>query len=520
MIQAIILMKKMQKPTSNKVSILIATLDTFSYLRDCIEAIEKNTKIPHEIIVLDLGDDGTSYWCKEKKIPVYQKELPFFFSQSMNFLASKAHNELLLFLNSDTVPQKNFLEEMINEMNASESDIVGARMMYPNGTIQSSGLEWENLELQPEDKGFNQRMSPVYLLPRDAQIITAACMLVSKTVFRKIGGFDEKFKNGYEDVDFCFRAKNMDYKIRFCGRAEVTHFHGMTGGTHGDQGILATSKEYYDDNLKLLQKKYRPVDYTSKIKTNYGKWKSRVLIGTPTTGTVRVEWTMARYGQVIPTNWSSVEQQQLIPDYAPMRYLVPDAQNLIVKRVIEEKFEWLILIEQDNLLPPDAFVRFNDYMNKYDIPVISGLYFTKSVPPEPLIYREWGQSYVKGWKMGDKVWARGVPTGCLLIHSSLLEKMWQESPEYLMANIVTRRVFEAPARVWFDPDLNGIRTSSGTSDLDWCGRVVKNKIFAKAGWSKYQDMEYPFLVDTNIFCQHITNDGIRYPLEIPKEFIK
>lgn len=64
------------------------------------------------------------------------------------------------------------------------------------------------------------------------------------------------------------------------------------------------------------------------------------MIGTPTTGEVRMEWVMARYGQVIPTNWSQVQMNQFLNPFAPIGYQVADAQNLIVKAAVEQDFEW------------------------------------------------------------------------------------------------------------------------------------------------------------------------------------
>lgn len=256
------------------------------------------------------------------------------------------------------------------------------------------------------------------------------------------------------------------------------------------------------------------------INKNTGPWLHRLMIGTPCTGTVRMEWVMARFGQVIPCNWSSTDCIQWVSTYAPIEYQVPDAQNLIVKAAIEKKMEWLLLIESDNILPPDAFLQINEYMRQKTVPVVSGLYFTKSNPPEPMTYRGRGNSFYKDWKMGDKVWCDGVPTGFLLIHMSIIKAMWDESPEYVLGGAVpqiTRRVFEIPEKVWVDPENGGVYASTGTSDLYWCERVMKGNYFEKAGWPEYKDKEFPFLVDTNIFLKHISPDGIVYPLQNPKD---
>lgn len=242
--------------------------------------------------------------------------------------------------------------------------------------------------------------------------------------------------------------------------------------------------------------------------TNYVK---KVLIGTPTTGSIRMEWALARYGQIIPTNWSQVQMIQYLSSYVPMNYLVDDAQNMIVKEAIEKGFEWVFLLEHDVILPPDAFVRLNEYTRAGNIPVVSGLYYTKSVPAEPMIYRGRGGSYFTEWEFGERVWADGVPTGCLLIHISLLKKMWEDSPEYQVNGVTTRRVFRTPRDLWYDPNTGGFNTLTGTSDLDWCTRVIDENVFERAGWPEFQKARYPFLVDTRIFCRQIDDHGIQYP---------
>jgi len=240
-------------------------------------------------------------------------------------------------------------------------------------------------------------------------------------------------------------------------------------------------------------------------------YTNRILIGTPTTGLVRIEWVGGRYGQVTPCNWSHVTYQEYINSFVPLRYQVDDAQNLIVKEVVEKNFEWLLLYEHDVIPPPDCFIRINQYIIKKEVPIVSGLYYSRSRPSEPLVYRGRGTSYYPDWKMGDLVWADGVPTGLLLIHNSILKEMWKESPEYALKGTTTRRVFETPRKMWYDPQTGVHNAVSGTSDLAFCDRVMQGEYFRKAGWEEYQAMKYPFLVDTNLFCKHVDPDGAMYP---------
>lgn len=167
--------------------------------------------------------------------------------------------------------------------------------------------------------------------------------------------------------------------------------------------------------------------------------------------------------------------------------------------------------EQDNIPPTNALVMLNEYMIKGDVPVVGGLYFTKSDPAEPLVYRGIGNGYFANWRLGDKVWVSGVPFGFTLIHGSIIKAMWAESPEYVVNGQVTRRVFETPSESWTDPEKGVFMSNAGTSDLAWCKRVVEGNYFAKAGWPKYQKKEFPFLIDTSILVRHINDDGDVFP---------
>ena len=246
----------------------------------------------------------------------------------------------------------------------------------------------------------------------------------------------------------------------------------------------------------------------------------RLLVFTPTRGTVRMEWVSARYGQIIPVNWSMVMMQQFVSSLIPIRYTVADAQNLACKELVEKNYEWLLMIEDDTMPPPNALVKFNEYIQKGDIPVVSGLYFTKSDPSEPLIFRGRGTSTYNDWKIGDQVWADGVPTGMLLISGKLIKAMWKESPDYDVQGIKLRKIFHTPTNAWFDASEGSLMSETGTSDLRWCQDVVNGNFFKKAGFPKIQQKKYPFLVDTSIFCYHISPEGVQYPLQSTEQLYR
>lgn len=253
--------------------------------------------------------------------------------------------------------------------------------------------------------------------------------------------------------------------------------------------------------------------YSSLLLKSATQPTQRILIGIPMTGLLRSEWALARMGQIIPCNWSSSDYISWMNSCSPLGYAVAEARNVIVDRVVKEGFEWLLFIDHDVVLPPDAFVRINEYMLKPDYPVVSGLYYAKCHPPSPLLYRGRGNGHYTKWRHGDKVEVDGIPMGCTLIHSSLLKVMWDDAEEYMAGgNAKVRRVFDTPNGVYHNPQTGSVNTFSATEDIAWCNRVMAGGYLKKAGWTKIHKKKYPFLIDTGILCKHITMDGIAYPL--------
>lgn len=242
--------------------------------------------------------------------------------------------------------------------------------------------------------------------------------------------------------------------------------------------------------------------------------QNRVLIGVPMTGLVRSEWAFARMCQVIPCNWSSSDSVHWLPQSSPIGYAVAEARNIIADQAVQQGFEWLLFIDHDVVMPPDAFVRLNEYILDGSVPVVSGLYFAKCHPPSPLLYRGRGNGHYKGWKIGDKVWVDGLPMGITLISVKVLRAMWLDAAPYVAGGDKrVRKVFDTPYGINVDPEQRSWNSFAGTEDLAWCNRVIAGRYLQKAGFKAVGRREYPFLVDTALFCKHITNDGMVYPLD-------
>lgn len=250
------------------------------------------------------------------------------------------------------------------------------------------------------------------------------------------------------------------------------------------------------------------------IVRNLGKLNRKILIGVPTLGVIRIEYDVHRRGQIIPINFQvgEITATHQPPSVISEGYHTADAQNTIVERAVLDQYEWLLLWEDDVLPPFDALMQFNQHIVDQTAPIVSGLYFSKGEPTWPLVFRGRGNGSYLNWELGDRVWCDGVPTGLLLIHGTILQYMWANSEEYKLPDgRKCRRVFQFPRESWFDPEADRYFAAMGTSDLHFCDRLMREKVFQKTGWKKFGSMKYPFLCDTKIFAQQIDLQGKYYP---------
>ena len=251
---------------------------------------------------------------------------------------------------------------------------------------------------------------------------------------------------------------------------------------------------------------------------NWVGWKKRICIAVPTTGSVRVEWMMARFGQIIPCNWSNGDIFQYFDQYSPMGWAVAEARNVCTEYFMSQGFEWLLFIDHDVCLPPDTFLKINEYMMESEFPVVCGLYFCKGTHPEPLLFKGRGNGFFNDFRRGEKVMVDGIPMGLTLIHRDIMKFIYDRSPVETISTsrgpVVVRKVFETPRNAWFDPESGAYAQKTGTEDLYWCDRVITEKAFEGCGnpkWKKFGKMKFPFLCDTSLFGKHIDEMGRMYP---------
>ncbi len=223
------------------VSIVIPTFNKLELTRRCLRALRANTAAPrHEIIVVDNGStDGTPEFLRAEELDGRLRAIlnaeNTGFAKACNQGAGAARGKYIVFLNNDTEAQSNWLGALFA---LAEADpvvaAVGAKLLYPDGTIQHAGVALADCWDHDPLLGFNlfAREKADYPLAnqrRVYQAVTAACMLARKTHFDQVGGFDEGYWNGYEDVDLCLRFQERGWLTVYEPASVVMHHESQSG---------------------------------------------------------------------------------------------------------------------------------------------------------------------------------------------------------------------------------------------------------------------------------------------------
>lgn len=226
------------------VSIIIPTRDGGERLRQCIDSIRRrSTWKPFEFILVDnqSRDPATLEYLARlegKGAQVISYDAPFNYSAINNLAASRARGSVLALLNDDLeVLTSRWLEEMVAYALREDVGAVGARLYYPDGMLQHAGLvlgmgvdgvaATPHRNLPRGQSGYAGRA----ILPQEFSAVTAACMVLRRSVFEEVGGFDaEHLPVAYNDVDLCLRLRERGYRIVWNPAAELYHHESATRG--------------------------------------------------------------------------------------------------------------------------------------------------------------------------------------------------------------------------------------------------------------------------------------------------
>ncbi len=241
-----------------KVSIIIPIYNKQKYTQACLESIFKfGSEYEFEIIVVNnASTDGSgSYLAGLGSVVAINNKKNLGFAKACNQGAKVAKGEYLLFLNNDTVVTEKWLDVLVRELDTNKNiGIVGPKLLYPDGTIQEAGIVFDNKKW-PHHIYKKEGGDALYVnKKRQFQCLTAACFLVRKNIFEKVGGFDEDYVNGLEDLDFCFKVSGLGLEIMYCPESVVYHHESITEGR----------SNYDEKNVKLFYSRWE-----GKIKIDY-----------------------------------------------------------------------------------------------------------------------------------------------------------------------------------------------------------------------------------------------------------
>jgi GT2 family glycosyltransferase len=208
-----------------------------------MEALEKTHYSYYEVLVVENGS-------REKKTVDYYKKLkeenprvrflrwkkPFNYSGINNYAASKAKGDYLLFMNNDVRVSisSEWLTEMLGVCQRADVGAVGARLYYPNNTIQHAGIVIGIggvagamfVDLPRGRSGYMHKAA----IMQDLSAVTAALMLVKRSAFEAVGGFTEELAVAFNDVDLCLKIGKNGYRIVYDPFAELYHDESRTRG--------------------------------------------------------------------------------------------------------------------------------------------------------------------------------------------------------------------------------------------------------------------------------------------------
>ena len=268
------------------VSVIIPNKDEKETLQTCLEMLEKNTGYQNfEIIIVENNSttDEIFRYYKElsgnRKIHLLRWGKEFNYSAINNFAVPHAKGEYLLFLNNDVKSiNSDWLEEMLGVCQRPEVGGVGAKLIYPDNTIQHAGcvigmggIAGHMFVDMPADRtGYLHKAS----LLQDMSAVTAACLLMKKEVFEQAGGFTEELAVAFNDVDLCLKVRKNGYLIVYDPYVKLYHMESKTRGAEDSKekvrrfqteieymrchwiDILKNGDPCYNKNLSLTKWNY------------------------------------------------------------------------------------------------------------------------------------------------------------------------------------------------------------------------------------------------------------------------
>ncbi|WP_162617870.1 glycosyltransferase family 2 protein [Salinicola halophilus] len=226
-----------------KVSLLVPTRDRIEVLKPCLQALLERTDYPDfELLVLDNGSTCPETLAfletiaSDPRVRVLRWPAPFNYSAINNFGAREASGEVLALINNDIEPlNPDWLTEMVSQACRPGVGCVGAKLYYPNGTVQHAGVVLGIGGVAGHAHKYFSRHEPGYFsrlhLVQNYSAVTAACLVVRRELFETVGGLDEaNLAVAFNDVDLCLKVGEAGYRHVWTPYAELWHHESVSRG--------------------------------------------------------------------------------------------------------------------------------------------------------------------------------------------------------------------------------------------------------------------------------------------------
>jgi GT2 family glycosyltransferase len=237
-----------------KASIIIRVFNNYLYTKNCILSLQRQNTFPkNEIIIIDNNStDQTTNFLSTlttfSNFKIIKNHSNLVFAKACNQATRIAKGEHLIFLNNDTEVSHGWIEGLARcKLSGRRIGVVGCKLLYPDNTVQHAGVAFSQIRVHHIYRNFHPT-HPAVNKHRDFQAVTAACMLVPRELFLSLGGLDESFINGFEDLDFCFRARSKGFKVMYTPESVVIHHESKTPGRH----------DHHAHNARLFASRWLP----------------------------------------------------------------------------------------------------------------------------------------------------------------------------------------------------------------------------------------------------------------------
>ncbi|MCG6551097.1 MAG: glycosyltransferase family 2 protein, partial [Candidatus Magnetominusculus sp. LBB02] len=251
---------------SPRISIIIPNRDNAGLLTRCVKSITASSYDNYEIVIAENGsarDDTFALYDtlrQDERVKVVNWQGKFNYAMVNNYAARNSAGEVLLFLNNDTEAiNADWLTNMLRHAVRKDVGAVGAKLYYPDGTIQHGGVVVGVGGIAVEyHKGFNGRSAGYFnrlLIVHNVAAVTGACLMLKRELFDKVNGFDGAYSLAYNDVDLCLRLMEMGYPAVWTPFSELIHYESRTRGYE----VTQAQRQRLDEESAMFTNRWRHI---------------------------------------------------------------------------------------------------------------------------------------------------------------------------------------------------------------------------------------------------------------------